>query len=330
MMKYIGGLISSVLLFCSVFSAQAAVAGYETGRPDGSSINWSLDIPQDRVGQVGLVVIMQGSGCESITKSGSLKLTRLVFSDFAALTVEKYGVTQGDDGVEKDGELVCPLEYYASNTNSQRVVDYVTILNSLSSAQWWNGQLVIIGGSEGGDIAARVSAQVHPQAVVMISSGGGITFAEVVQVTIRGEMERNEVPREQWPDLEGIFSRARANPQSAQVEGGYSYKYWADSIDRRTVDDMLKIAAPMLLIQGTADTSLPLYDARAAVDIFTGAKRGNLTYWEKAGYSHGMVDAGGTNRLEEVLQEARFWVQSKLALDKPALAAVASEKQTIH
>lgn len=320
----------AVFLIFSMFSAHAVASNFETERPDGSSIHWSLDIPEGQVKRVGLVVIMQGSGCESIAKSRYLALTRTVFSDLAVLMVEKYGVTQNDEAVENEGQVVCPLEYYANNTNTQRVVDYLEILKSLSSAEWWNGQLVIIGGSEGGDIAAQVSAQMHPQAVVMISSGGGTTFAEVVRESIRSEMEENEVPLEQWPDVDGIFSRARENPQSAQVEGGYSYKYWADSIDRRTVDDMLNIAAPILLIQGTADTSMPLYDARAAVDIFTEAKRCNLTYWEKAGYSHGMVDAGGTNRLEEVLQEARFWVLSKLEQGKPALAAVVNEKKTIN
>lgn len=326
-MKYIVRLIVAFFSFLSMFSVCAEVSNFETQRPDGSDIHWSLDVPEGQDKQVGLVVIMQGSGCDSIKKSGSLELTRTVFSDFAALTVEKYGVKENRDVIEGDEQGECPLEYYANNTNSQRVVDYVQILGSLSSAEWWNGQLVLIGGSEGGDIAARVSAQRHPQAVVLISSGGSITFGELVRETNWGEMERNEVPREHWPDVDGIFSRARENPQSAQVEGGYSYKYWADSIDRRTVDDMLNISAPLLLIQGTSDTSVPVYDARAAVDIFTKAKRCNLTYWEKAGYSHRMVDADGTNRMEEVLQEVRFWVKSKLEQSKTSSCSFCERKE---
>lgn len=320
-MKYIGRLIVAFSMFFSMLSAHALASNFETRRPDGSDIHWKLDIPEGRMGRVGLVVIMQGSGCNSVAKNQSLALARTVFSEFAALMVDKYGVDPDSDAVKVGEDEVCPLEYYANNTNSQRVVDYVQILGGLSSAEWWNGKLVVIGGSEGGDIAAQVSAQIKPNAVVLISSGGSITFGELVRETNRWQMQRNEVPREHWPDVDGIFSRARENPQSAQVEGGYSYRYWADSIDRRTVDDMLNISAPVLLIQGTSDTSVPLYDARAAVDVFTKEKRCNLTYWEKAGYSHSMVDAGGTDRLEEVLQEVRFWVKSKLEQRNTSKAA---------
>lgn len=326
-LKYIGGLVVAVFLFFPAFSADAAISNFETQRPDGSFIQWSLDIPEGHAGKVGLVVIMQGSGCDPTAKNGSLALTRIVFSDFAALMVDKYGVNQNDNVIEGDEEGVCPLEYYANNTNSQRVIDYVKILSSLSSAEWWNGQLVVLGGSEGGEIAAQVSAKMHPQAVVLISTGGGTTFGEAVRESNRQEMEKNEVPRDQWPEVDAIFSRARENPQSAQVEGGYSYKYWADSIDRRTVDEMLKIAAPILLIHGTSDTSEPLYTARAAVDIFTKAKRCNLTYWEKAGYSHSMVDPDGTNRLEEVLQEVRFWVKNKLEQRKTSSCSCCERKE---
>lgn len=293
------------------FSAEASFQKRETQRPDDSTLHWSLDLPDVQVDKVGLVIIMQGSGCEPVAKNKSLMLTRAAFPEFAAVTADKYGIDPDAD-FERSDKPGCPQEYYAKSTNSQRVADYQQILNELSSAQWWNGQLILIGGSEGGDIAARLSARVLPDAVVLISTGGGASFGEIVRTSILIEMEQNSVPRDQWPDMDRTFARARENPESAEVQAGYSYKYWADAIDRRAVDDMLNTTAPILLIQGTGDISAPLYAARAAVDVFTKKKRCNLTYWEKSSYDHSMVDPDGNSHLKEVLVQASSWVRAQL------------------
>lgn len=304
----VGAVINALSLSLTV---QAASQKQETPRPDGSTIHWFLDLPDAPESKVGLVVIMQGSGCEPVAKSKSLALTRAAFPEFATVTADKYGIDPDADFEGKDNTS-CPQRYHEKSTSSQRVADYQQILNSLSLAQWWNGQLILVGGSEGGDIAARLAAQSRSDAVVLISTGGGTTFGELVRASLIEEMERQSVPPSQWLDIDGMFARARANPESTEVEAGYSYRYWADSIDLKTVDDMLKTAAPILLIQGTDDTSTPLYTARTAVDTFIKEKRCNLTYWEKTGYNHSMVDPDGNNRLQEVLTQASSWVHHQL------------------
>jgi len=307
-----GALFSVVISALSLsLTVQAAPQKRETPRPDGSTIHWFLDQPDAPASKVGLVVVMQGSSCEPVAKSEFLALTRAVFPEFSTVTADKYGIDPDADFDGKDNAS-CPQRYHAKSTSSQRVADYQQILNNLSLAKWWNGQLILVGGSEGGDIAARLAAQSRSDAVVLISTGGGTTFGELVRASLIEQMERQSVPRDQWLDIDGIFARARANPESTEVEGGYSYRYWADSIDLKTVDDMLKTAAPILLIQGTDDTSTPLYTARTAVDAFIKEKRCNLTYWEKTGYSHSMVDLDGNDRLQEVLAQASSWARYQL------------------
>lgn len=305
----IGLLLSVVSL--SAFAEEQKVLK----RADGSVISWYLEKPQTTE-KAGLIILAQGSGCQSVTTSENMKLARSAFPDLTALTVDKYSVETGDnppDPFDKD----CSASFRAHHTMTQRVEDYLQVLESLRQAPWWNGQLVLFGGSEGGDIAARLAAKTKADAVILLSTGGGTSFGEMVKQSMEGEMLINKVPKEHWPQVDKEFAHARANPQSSETWAGSSYRFWADAIDHRPVDAMLQSDAALLLIQGSADTSTPVSNARMTLDAFDKAKRCNLTYWEFAGYSHGMQDAQGANRMADVLAQAGFWLKQQLVNGKP-------------
>lgn len=291
-------------------------------RADGSIIQWYLDHPQ-HAEKSALIILAQGSGCRSVTMSENIKRARSVFKDFSALTVEKYGVATGDNP-QDPFDKGCSEVFRAHHSMSQRVEDYLQVLTSLKEAEWWNGKLVLFGGSEGGDVVARLAAKTNADAVVLLSTGGGTSFGDLVRQSIEAEMLLNNVPREQWPPVDQVFAHARANPHSSETWGGSSYRFWADAIDQRPVDGMLQSDAALLLIQGSADTSAPVDNARMVPDIFAKAKRCNLAYWELAGYDHVMHDAQGNNRLPEVLAQADFWVKQQLTGTKP-LASCSSQ-----
>jgi alpha-beta hydrolase superfamily lysophospholipase len=153
-----------------------------------------------------------------------------------------------------------------------------------------------------------------------MSTGGGTSFGEMVKQSMEGEMLLNKVPKEHWPQVDKEFAHARANPQSNETWAGSSYRFWADAIHHRPVDAMLQSDAALLLIQGSADTSTPVSNARMTLDMFDKAKHCNLTYWEFAGYSHGMQDAQGTSRMADVLAQAGFWLKQQLANGKPVVS----------
>ena len=88
--------------------ATAAPEHREAQRPDGSTVNWTLDLPEGGE-KVGLLVIAQGSGCAAAMESRSMQQARAAFGNFAALTVEKYGVRPG-------AALPCVLRVITSGT----------------------------------------------------------------------------------------------------------------------------------------------------------------------------------------------------------------------
>jgi len=289
-----------VAFAAAVLPAAAEPQSFETKRADGSTIHWSLDRPDgDR--PVGIVVLAQGSGCLPAMKSAALLSARSVFRDYAALAVEKYGVSPSH--APQNDTLDCPDTFYEHATLSQRVEDYVGVLDALSDEAWWNGDLVLFGGSEGGLVMGTLAGRVEANAAVLISTGAGATFGEIV---------RSGIPPEGWPTVDAVFEEVRNNPESLERWGGYTYRFWADAIDRRVADDMLQSDTAFLLIQGGRDP-VPSEISRAASDLFAEAERCNLTYWEFPGYDHAMSDRTGASHMEAVIAEARQWVDWQMA-----------------
>lgn len=310
--------VSSLITFLQPADLLAEPQRFETARPDGSTIHWSLDRTQGEE-PAALVVLAQGSGCLSVDRNANLALTRAAFPSFAAMTVEKYGVMLGD--APADDHLDCSDPFLSHHTMTQRVEDYLAVLEGLKSERWWNGRVVLIGGSEGGDVMARLAEPAKADAAILISSGGGLTFGEMVRLSIMQEMERHSVPQEQWPPVDVMFARARENPDSTEIWIGSSLKFWADAIDHRTMDDMLTARTEFLLIQGGGDESAPAEHARIITDCFAADGRCNLTYWEFPGLDHGLVDAEGNSRMEETLGLAAAWAESVIVSDRSPLCA---------
>lgn len=273
---------------------------HETPRADGSAIHWTLDRPEGDW-ETALVVIAQGSGCAPAMASPSMQAARAAFAGLAALTVEKYGVDLRDSPA--NDHLDCSQTFRKHHTVSQRIADYRQIVESLRGAPWWNGKVVLFGGSEGGMTMAALAADIGADIGVLVSTGGGVTFGEEV---------RQAVPEDGRLTADAAFAKARQNPDSAELWAGQSLKYWADGMDRRPVDDMLRADTEFLLIQGARDASTSVNTARMVSDLFAKAGRCNLTYWEFPAFDHGMVDAAGKSHMADVLSQAALWLNARL------------------
>lgn len=273
----------------------------ESDRADGSVIFWSLDNGMAGRPQ-GLVLIAQGSGCDSPLANDNVQLLGSMIDELMILTIEKYGVKPGDAPADPiDG---CSAEYFANNTISQRVDDALQVLAELRTRQIWNGDLVLFGGSAGGVVVSMLSTRVpETDAVVVFSAGAGQTLAESIPQV---------VPPSVAVILEQQFERIRLNPDSIEVLSGNSFRWWSDILDRRPVDDLLASTAPVLVVQGTLDQSSPVASARVTRDAFEAAGDARLTYWELEGLDHQMVDPSGTSHMPEVLGDVVQWISSQL------------------
>lgn len=305
--------LCGVLLCFTVVRAVAEPIRKTSLRPDGSPIYWSIEHPEDGEKR-GLLLIAQGSGCLPAIQNPRVAQVRSIARGFSVLLVEKYGVTHGykPDNPMSD----CPEEYFAHHTVSQRVDDAVQVIEELKKSDWWNGELVLFGGSEGGAVVARLTPRLEPDATIAFSSGLGESLAKSLWRVI---------PPAARKQAEEKFTEARENPQSTKIWGGNTYRWWADVVDDVPVNDLLKTRVPVLLVQGEKDRHAPVESARASRDAYAAADRCELTYWEFPDYDHFMTDSDGINNRKEVFKKIAGWVDSSVRDGAPGCLSQHSE-----
>ncbi|WP_156385658.1 alpha/beta hydrolase [Devosia sp. Root685] len=285
---------SLIALILLTGPANAAPEVQNLARPDGSLIHYTIDRAAKPA--AGLLVLSQGSGCRPGTQSIGLATVRAAFPAYDALIVEKAGISPGMQIDERN----CPTDFYDRYTVSQRIEDYKAVLAALGPQP---GRFILFGGSEGGLAMAILAAKLEPDAAILLSSATGTSF---------GDMVLSTVPPEGKASVTAGFEAARANPNSSELLGGHTYRFWADSLDHRSIDYMRQTDTPFLLIQGGLDTSAPLAAARTTVDAFASEGRCNLTYWEFPALDHGMLDPKGTPHLASVAIMAASWAENPI------------------
>lgn len=284
--------------------AAAEPVNLKVQRLDDSRIDAFVD-RSDGAEQVGLVLMLQGSLCESVSPATDNRFPLTLPPGTVRLDIEKYGITP--ETQDETGEH-CPADYLAHNTIDGRVMDVLTVIADLrANAPWWNGELYVSGVSEGATVAAIVAALIpETRGAILINGSVGRPFsdgwAEAVVESVRVEGGDAAAQAEARRGVADAWSRARATPTTETYEGaGNTLRWWASIIDLRPVNLLVNVEAPILLIQSERDQMTPVASARAVVDRFRAAGRTNLTYRELEGLDHGFRDAAGEPRYGPVL-----------------------------
>ncbi len=281
--------------------APAASVDLIARRDDGSLIYWSLD-RQHRRPKQGILVLAQGSGCLAATENANVARAKGLLPDFAVVTVEKYGVHPHDR--PKDAFGGCSPSFYAHHTVSQHVADYQRVLERVEASAWWNGRLVLFGGSEGGAAVSILAPRVNPTAVVVFSTAPGRSFRETFKLAVPPDVARQ---------ADSEFAKIKASPLSSKLWGGNSYRWWADILDHDLTAELLSVRAPIMIVHGDRDRSGLVQIARMVRDDFKRAGQCNLTYWEFPGYDHQMQDEAGASHIDEVMQRVSAWLVSRVS-----------------
>ena len=275
-------------------------------RADGSLITYHL-LNRATEGRQSLILMLQGSGCGPVIERKWLRTEPPVLAPGrAVLAIEKYGVADGNitaNGFE-DG---CSHDYWRGNTLHQRVFDATQTLAHLRKEEWWNGELIIYGGSEGGAIAAMLAPLIpETRSVIIFSSGIGVSVSDLI---------RSAIPVPVAAQLPAILKEAKANPSPTKRFGGASYRWWAEAADIIPARLLLQTDAPILFIHGTRDQFAPLSAARATQTMFIEAGKNNLVYREFEGYDHFMINEAGVDHREEVLGFMAAWLEENQRAD---------------
>ena len=208
---------------------------------------------------------------------------------FARVMVEKPGVDP-----EADYPSVCTEEFLKYYSMQQRVEDHLRVLQHLNaSAEWWNGELLVWGWSDGGDIAAQLTAY-YPNIdrAVIGAAGGGLTMAEHFKDFWVCSEERAGDKREACiAQMDERFQEIFDNPTWTKTWSGddNSYKVWASRLHSRLSNILRDNRTPILLVQGAEDfDSTPAESSRQLVRDLEAAGNEAFTYWEVPKMKHGV------------------------------------------
>lgn len=247
-----------------------------SSRSNGSLLTAYYDAPPHAT-SFPIVIFILGSQCESVAEWHELLKPRAFSSNIGLISLEKYGVRSIHE--------INLEEYDQANSRDIRIQDHLHFIKQLREGMipGWNGELVLVGGSEGGMIAAALATHCSETvATMMLACGGGMSAEEEVVLALRRHLkEQCETEAElnyYEQKLRVKMAEMIADPTPYKHFLGYTYKWWSCHLQYRTMDDMLQINSPLYYAHGTDDAVIPIESADLAVAILEAAGKTNVVY----------------------------------------------------
>ena len=229
-----------------------------------------------------------GRGCQSAKRKGFQDFSRLpesFASSYAKLIVDKSGVNP--TGERGD----CTRTFANYYSIDQRVVDHLRAIQHLRKhASWWNGDIYLVGWSDGASIGVSVAAYTtEVKRAVFLGMGGGISMVRQFEDYILCAPDRTDARETCIEDLNEVFAEIRANPSPEKTwfGDGNTYNAWATRIDMVEYHLLKDFRVPILIIHGADDRdSVPIESARELVRMLKVSGEVDFEYWEVPDADH--------------------------------------------
>ena len=257
-------------------------------REDGSDLRLLIERPAAESG-LPIVLFIDGSGCGGAARDQFRAFVRLpdwLDGSVATLVVEKPGVAATADGSQCSETFA---KYYSVD---RRVFDHLRAFQYLRRhAPWWNGEVYILGWSEGASIGVSVSAYTpEVKRAVFGGLGGGISMARQFEDYMICSPDRTESREDCISDLREQFDEIRSNPSPEETWLGAdnSYRVWATRLDGVEFNLISDFNIPILIVHGSEDRdSVPVEAARELVRLLEAEGEVDFEYWEVPEMGHG-------------------------------------------
>lgn len=271
-----------------------------------------------------LMIIIDGSGAQSqffVTPDGGRGTTtfgsigRRISDEYHVASCEKRGIETGYVGTRPGSANGAPLEYHRHATLDGRVAEVRLLLDRLLREPMVDpSRVVLMGSSEGADVAAGVAAEDARVTHVAFLAGGGPTQLFDFFISRRKTMQKEGSTPEQIVEslqkIEEEFRDIFADPESdTKMYLGHAYRRWSSFCSHPPVESLLKTKAKLFLANGTEDTSVPIesFDLLVAEMIRHG--RTNATMRRYPGSDHGLSHPGAHGPLQDVLDDVLKWAR---------------------
>jgi pimeloyl-ACP methyl ester carboxylesterase len=273
--------------------------------PNGTPLAWIAIEPRAQSYPVALY--LTGSGCHSVIHAEPY-LQALADAGYGVVAPEKRGIA-----IHADGSSDCTPEFLATNDRQQRIADTELVLSRVRARlSGWDGRLVVIGASEGGQIAPEIATRhAEAAALIIIGSGGRDQATDMKDLAAK----RGEDPKA----LDTTFAAIEADPVATKTWAGKdnTYKRWASYLRYRPMDSLVQLKVPIFVAQGGNDGSSPVESAVAIDEEFARLGKTNLKLRIFAGLGHNFADVQGRDHFREVGAEMLDWLREKVPPVRP-------------
>lgn len=303
-----------------------AIRQFELPRPDGSTLAGFLGVfDGDMAARKPLVILCDGSGAQSLfvavgDKVGTTGLLglfgRSLSADFHVVALEKRGV-RFLDGVRPGSAEGASEEYQQHATLEDRTADVKLVIDALlKQAPVDAARVVVIGHSEGSDVAAAVGAAEPRVTHVACLAGAGITqLFDLVILRRRALLEQGASEAAVASQIEGLyadFAKILAAPNATdQFFMGHAYRRWASFTKTPPLDSLRKSRCRLFLAHGSADESVPIESFEALVAELVRSGRADMSVHRYPDRDHGFMKRGAdrsTPAMQDVLADIRAWL----------------------
>lgn len=298
---------------------------FTAARADGSEAEiWMGEFDPSGTAARPLLVWVEGSGAQSLfyrLEDGRLAhgmfglLAQHAGSDFRVASVEKRGVAFGEMGAYGTAE-VASEEYQAHATLEERAADVRLLLDTLLEDEVVDPSLVVlIGHSEGADVAALAAGLDDRVTHAAILSGGGppqfFDFFLMRRAALEDAgAEPEEIERRMEELEQEIRAIVRDPDNTEELYMGHAYKRWASFATRGSADALVDAEARIFLAHGSEDTSVPIESFDYLVTRLLCTGRDDVTVRRYPGRDHSFIPAGaepGHEGILEVVDEILEW-----------------------
>ena len=228
-----------------------------------------------------ILFYIQGSSYKTVLNQGTMHtLASSVALGSHAIIVEKRGITQ-------QNVLLDTCYYYAEK--STRVNDHLAVIEAFLKDADTTMPVILIGGSEGGDVAAAVAEREERVThLILLGTGGGWSQEEELRKLI--EEEPGYLGLKNRDEYDSIIVEIKKRPTSLEMWAGHPFKRWSSYLFDPPIGSLIELDIPIFLAHGSLDKSVPVGSAQAVVKAFEGAGKHNLTYREYNNANHSFVD----------------------------------------
>lgn len=296
-----------VLLFIHTLNVDAETFQSATlKRDDDSLIHYYLSPSSDTSAADTLLLLLQGSDCRSVVQDldGYLEYAQ-VWPAADVVMIEKYGLTAAQKDEKPERSEDCPTAYLLHDKPSQRQADAIQVLEELQTKY---RHFIIMGGSEGAVIAARVCALYQASACILMNGGGRWFEDDVIHNIRTTETEKTE---EQIAGFREFAQFIRNTPEATAIVSEHGSQWWRQSLSTDLQEVIGRVASPVFMLQSELDTQVDV--AAAAIMAAQLQKSGKqLEFQVLPGLDHAFKDGEGKSRKLTVILPVRKWLNQIL------------------